>query len=279
MSDLAQSKHSPPSYNTSIGHTTPTSAPTEALLPPGSLCIRGRFIRSGNAKGDLLYELSHHLDSLKETDRKVVLEKVERSVSQSLVDEPVIKHRNRALYELKHPKPGELCIFSYQAEAQSRHAPGCLGLRKTHGLIGRQRFEIVHARWGSDGRLIMSEGDGKEGVLFQVAGASSSTVKGAGGGSSGVLWQWEDAEGKVLAREVINEEEDLSLVVTTEMTLQMRNALAAAWYLRIWYVRGEETRERDGFLAKVQRIFDPKSGVYSGIGGGRFGGRLSASGL
>lgn len=66
-----------PHYDESLATDAPPSAD---LLLPETLCILDRFVRSKHPQGEPLYEFSHHLDSLKESDRKIVMQKLEKQV-------------------------------------------------------------------------------------------------------------------------------------------------------------------------------------------------------
>ncbi|OAQ73480.1 hypothetical protein VFPPC_01178 [Pochonia chlamydosporia 170] len=150
--------------------------------------------------------------------------------------EPTIKSRNRVLFHLKHPKKGEMCMFPYQAESQSRQTLGNMGIERSDAVFktGR-RFRFVPAKWGADRRL---RKEGKQ-VLFEAA-------ENTGHRRNGVVWEWRNGDGELVARELFRDGE-LSLGVTAAMTARERDALVAAWYLRIWWIRGEETYERPKF--------------------------------
>lgn len=49
-----------------------------------------------------------------------------------------------------------------------------------------------------------------------------------------VGYEWRDAQGELIAREVKDEMASMSLVITAEMSAEMRDALVAAWIIRIW---------------------------------------------
>ena len=169
------------------------------------------------------YEFSHHASSLKELDRKVVMEKVTTRMQHGQQ-----KTRNSLLYHLKHPTPGEFPAFSYLAEKQSRHAPSSLGIEKQRL---KSRFRFVEAQRGPDRGLVKAGG----GFVFEAAPCGMVKKD-----EDGVTCIWNGADKQVVAREVV-QDGARSLVVTSEMTSQTRDALVASWYLRIWWARGQET--------------------------------------
>lgn len=229
MDDMTTEGPGLPTYEESaaVNHRT-----VEDLLPPETLCISDRFIRSETTQGAPLYELSHHIDSLKESDRKVIMQKLEKRVYQN-DGEPIVKTRNRALFHLIHPKPGEACHFLYQGESQSRQAIS-IGIERADSLLKQgKKYRVTRARWGADRRL---NKDGEDILFAAIAMKESDRVS----------WEWRNNDEEIVARE-ITEDGVLSLVVTAQMTTQARDALVASWYLRTWWARAEETYEKPGF--------------------------------
>lgn len=191
--------------------------PYEDLHRPETLYLVQRLIRGGGPDGPALYELSHHADFLADTDRKVDMEKLTHSARA--------RARKRPLFALTHR---ELANFDFQAEAQSRLAPPHMAIeRHGHRLTGGWRYRVVRCAWGADNRL-----ERRGPVLLEAARPT--------GRSNGVLWEWTDGEGRMLAREVAGAGAR-SLAVTAEMSVKARDALAAAWVLRIWW---ESARKR-----------------------------------
>lgn len=134
-------------------------------------------------------------------------------------------------------------MFKYQAESQSRQAIANLGIERGSSLL-KTKYKFVRARWRPDRRL---KKDANE-VLFEAVASRRSR-------KDGVSWEWIDDEGKMIAREVVQDGIQ-SLAVTSEMTWQMRDALVASWYLRIWWIRGEETYEKPSFRAQGMFYFE-----------------------
>ncbi|EYB21280.1 hypothetical protein FG05_04193, partial [Fusarium graminearum] len=112
--------------------------------------------------------------------------------------------------------------FPYHAEVATRRALCSFGVSYFRsGSILRQKkgFRFDRAVKGTERKLE------PRGVLFE---ASSSRSKGVG-------YEWRDAQGNLIAREVEDERTSMSLVITAEMSVELRDALVAAWILRIWY--------------------------------------------
>ncbi|PTD06511.1 putative aldehyde dehydrogenase-like protein [Fusarium culmorum] len=152
------------------------------------------------------------------------LVKVERvdSVIKTSAGLPQAALKNRHLFDLKHPTAAEFPTFPYHAEVATRRALCSFGVSYFRsGSILRQKkgFRFDRAVKGTERKLEPRS------VLFE---ASSSRSKGVG-------YEWRDAQGELIAREVEDERTSMSLVITAEMSVELRDALVAAWILRIWY--------------------------------------------
>ncbi|KAK7415141.1 hypothetical protein QQX98_006085 [Neonectria punicea] len=210
-----------PSYNDSANNTVTVD---NQILGPGTLYIAGRFVHSNDPQAPPLYEFSHSVGFLRDTDRSVKLERVDHTVRDH-DGTPQVQSRNRHLFDLKHPTAGEWPTFEYHAESTSRRALCSLGIStfrpksRLLGGIGKAKgFQVHRAVRGADRRHEARE------VMFTAAPARGSAVG----------FEWSDAGGRLLAREV--ETDDLmSLVVTAEMGAALRDALVAAWVMRVWW--------------------------------------------
>ncbi|KAI5457113.1 hypothetical protein BGZ63DRAFT_395452 [Mariannaea sp. PMI_226] len=193
---------------------------------PVTLYVAGRFIHTNDHSSPPLYEFSHSIGFLSDADRTVSVHRIDQIVT-SRQGRPVVQDRKRHLFDLKHPTKGEYANFKFQAEVASRRALCCLGISAFHprrsllsslGNAKRKGYWVHRAVRGADRRL--EEKD----VVF---GAAPSRDRAVG-------FEWRDAEGELLAREV-ETNELMSLVVTAELTTATRDALVAAWMLRLWY--------------------------------------------
>lgn len=216
----------PPSYD-----SKPAPPPSD-LLPPSTLYIAERFIHPSDPQSPPLYELSHSVGFLKDSDRKVTFERLDYTV-RTTSSTPSIATRKKQLYELCHRTFGELPNFDYQAEATSRAALCSMGIEKRKkrfsfsGHVGG--YQVLRARWGEDRRLT-----GGEALFTAVLPSNAKNVE--------VSWEWNNAEDVLVARE-IEREGLLSLVVTAEMAREERDALAAAWVMRLWWDLADRATE------------------------------------
>lgn len=216
-----------PSYDTLI--TTDTNP---EIVQPTTLHIASRFIHSSDQHAPPLYEFSHSLGFLRDTDRKVEMSRLD-NVVRNTGGIPAITTRSRILFDLAHRTAAEMPVFPFQAEAKSRRITlGSLGIEKVHRLTRKSGYRICRAQYRS-GRLVAAE---EPSPLF-----IAMPPTGEGGG---VLWEWSDESGNILAREVLNGEL-LNLVVTAEMSTSMRDALVAGWIMRLWWELAEGKQPLD----------------------------------
>lgn len=194
------------------------------LLGPTTLYIAGRFIHATEPSSSPLYELSHSVGFLSDADRKVSLHRLD---GQRTVLGRKAPARKRHLFDLAHAPPAEPDPFAFRADAVSRCAPCDLGFRPfspRQGVLaslgnarhkGYQVHRVVRTR---------GSGDDDEPVVFTAVPSREA----------GVGFEWSDGEGRKLAREA--ETDDLmSLEVTAETEVGTRDALVAAWMLRVWF--------------------------------------------
>jgi hypothetical protein len=213
---LGTTGEEPPSYN--------NDEPIPELVQPATLYAAERFIYSSDPNAPPLYELSHSVGFLSDSDRTVRFERLEHTINIR-AGAPQVTKKNRHLYDLRHPTPGEIMNFDYQGESVSRQSLGSFGIIpfRKH-VFGSKGFKVHRAARGSDGRLE---------ARAELFTATASKAKNVG-------FEWTDENGQMLAREVI-EDDLMRLVVGTEMSVKMRDALVAAWILRIW---NELSRDR-----------------------------------
>jgi hypothetical protein len=199
----------PPSYS---------NKQSSSVVQPATLYAAERFIHSSDPNAPPLYELSHSIGFLSDSDRTVRFERLEHAIKTTREGMPHVTTRNRHIYDLRHPTVGEIMNFTYQCESVHRSSPHSFGLvpfRKR--VFGSKGYRVFHAVRGEHERLEARE------VLFT---AEASKAKNVG-------FEWKDGNEQMLAREII-EDDLMRLVVGTEMGVEMRDALVAAWILRIW---------------------------------------------
>ncbi|KAF5025937.1 hypothetical protein F66182_1972 [Fusarium sp. NRRL 66182] len=231
MTDLPPPDYSNPelpSYDTLV-NTTPTPAAasptTKTVLGPATLYISGRFIYSTDPQAPPLYEFSHSIGYLRENDRSIKVERVDPVVKTS-AGLPQIVLKNRHIFDLKHPTAAEFPTFAFHAETATRRSLCTFGIShfRTGGLLRQGKgYRFERAVRGAERKLE------SRGVLFEACSSRSRAVG----------YEWRDGDGELIAREVKDERTSMSLVISAEMTAEVRDALVAAWILRIWWETGK----------------------------------------
>lgn len=223
MADLEVPETGLPSYDESANKEDVIE---NQILGPATLHIAGRFVHSSDPEAPPLYEFSHSVGFLRDTDRTVKFERVDHLV-KTLNGAPKRQARNRHLFDLRHPTPGEWPTFEFHAESTSRRAVCSMGIKtfqsKSRLLASMSKgkgkgFRVHRAVRGADRRHEERE------VMFTAVPPRDRAVG----------FEWSDGEGRLLAREV-ETDELMSLVVTAEMGMALRDALVAAWLLRVWW--------------------------------------------
>lgn len=231
-----------PSYDT-VGDSSAPAAPSAVLLKPTTLYVAERFIHTADPRSPAAYEFSHSINFLSNTDRKVTLERLDYSV-RTVNGNPTVNTRKRTIFDLTHRTLGESPNFTFQAEAKSRTAIGSMGIeQKRKGFSRRLGYRVCRATWGADRRLA----DGGTTMFTASAPSGTSGAIGIAGrrsaGSGEVSWEWSDGNEELVAREVTT---DMlaSLVITAEMTQPQRDALVAAWIMRLWWDLADGKHQR-----------------------------------
>ncbi|KAM0236178.1 hypothetical protein ACHAPO_005402 [Fusarium lateritium] len=263
MTDLPPPDYSDldlPSYDDTLLSTpTPAAASGNPTTKPGlaqaaKFHISGRFIYSSTSSQAPAYEFSHSIGYLHDHDRSVKVERVD-SVIKNSAGLPQVALKNRHLFDLKHPTAAEFPTFPYHAEAATRRALCSFGVsyfRSGNLLRQKKGFRFDRAAKGADRKLE------PQGMLYE---ASSSRSK-------GVAYEWRDAQGELIAREVEDEKASMSLVITAEMSVELRDALVAAWILRIWY----ELSKGNNSATRLMRVGGPQQNLlylYAGLADSR----------
>ncbi|TWU79058.1 hypothetical protein ED733_008592 [Metarhizium rileyi] len=205
----------PPSYS-EVTHDE------EYLLPPATLHVSGRVICSDKSAAEPLYELSHELGHVRDTTRSMTVKRLDTTIKSSSPTGPPSHAvtQKRHIYDLKHPAIITGPVFLYMAESVSRHSLCSFGMtsRRPRLFSSAREFRVHRAAKGLDKQALPRT------VLFQAVPTKSSAVK----------YEWSDAQGEMLARE-LSSGQDCTLFVTRGMSVQERDALVTAWVLRMWW--------------------------------------------
>ena len=189
------------------------------VLGPATLYIAGRFIYSSDPNAPPLYELSHSIGFLSDSDRTIRFEKLDHSV-KNIDGVPQVTTRKRHIFDLKHPTSATDPAFDFHAESVTRRTLCSFGISpiKTRSLRSNKGFQIQRAVRGPDHKFA------PKGVLLTSTPARDKAVG----------YEWSDTQGSLMAREV-ESDELMSLVIGAEMGHLMRDVLVASWVVRVWW--------------------------------------------
>lgn len=195
----------------------------EYLLPSTTLQISGHVIYSDKAPTEPLYELSHEPIHLRDTTRSMTVKRLDTTIKSSPASDGRPSHavtQKRHIYDLKHPGILTGPVFLYNAEAVSRHSLGSFGMSTYRPRLfsSADGFRVHRAVKRLDNQLVA------RGLLFSAVSTKTSAVR----------YEWSDGKGEILARE-LNTSYGCKLFITKEMTVKKRDALVAAWVLRMWW--------------------------------------------
>jgi hypothetical protein len=210
----------PPSYQFSCELASgPTLSAQVKDLSPTTLYVAGRFIHSADPSAPPLYELSHSVGFLKDTDRNVRIERLDYSVKRR-DGVAQLAARKRHIYDLKHPVGVTCPTFPYHAEPTSRQSLCTFGLEsfRPRKLSSARGYRIRRATHSLDHQQLV-----RRGVLFSAIPTRDKAVR----------YEWSDADGQLVAREV-DRSNLMTLVISAMMSAGERDALVSAWMSRIW---------------------------------------------
>ena len=212
----------PPAYE-----STPSAAPPSLVIPeassshakPTTLYIAGRFIHSSDPQAPPIYEFSHSVPFLKDSDRKVVMERLDYSVKRN----SEITTRKRPMWDLTHRTVWEMPTYHWQGESSTSRTIGHLGMETFSPKFfgGDKGYRVFKAAKGSDRKLVKETAQ----TIFT---ATPPRQEGE------VTFEWTDAKDQIIAREIVRDDL-VGLMVTVELESEVRDALAAAWIMRIWW--------------------------------------------
>ncbi|ETS06690.1 hypothetical protein MKX07_005727 [Trichoderma sp. CBMAI-0711] len=190
----------------------------EGVFSPTTFYVAGRFIHSADPGAPPLYELSHSVGFLKDSDRNVRIERLEYSIKRR-DGVAQLAARKRHIYDLKHPTGVTGPTFAYHAEPTSRQSPYAFGLEtfRPRRLSSAKGYRILRATHALDRRLVRRD------VLFSALPVKDNSVR----------FEWSDAEGQLIAREV-DVDGLMTLVVSAMMGAVQRDVLISAWMSRVW---------------------------------------------
>lgn len=218
----------PPSYgdsNTAAAATISASPLALDVLPPTTLYVAGRFIHSSDPLAAPLYELSHSIGFLNDSNRSVRVERLDYAV-KAPGGVAQLSTRKKHIYDLKHPTVITAPTFEYHAECTSRQSLCSFGLTsfRARKLSNAKGYRVYRAMQGTDNKLVCRD------LLFSAVPARDRAVK----------YEWSNDKDQLVAREM-DRDGLMSLLVSAEMAAPTRDALVSAWLSRVWWEQARES--------------------------------------
>lgn len=205
-------------------------------LEPAVLLLSGQHVVFKAAPEAPLYELSRDVKSIPTKNSSIIFESVEDVQSTEADGNGSKQKQKRHIFYLAHPAGAEFQTDTpaYYITSVSREGTlGNIGLRSTKPLLKKPEFEAVlsAARTAADKPLF----DENSKVIFKIKPNMLS------GG-----YAWFDSDGSKVAVEE-QKGSTRTLDVTVPMRMEVRDALVAAWCLKVWHDTAESPQaKKDG---------------------------------
>ncbi|GKT44611.1 uncharacterized protein ColSpa_04792 [Colletotrichum spaethianum] len=213
MDQLAAQADLPPEYVEDVANV-------HESLPPDTLRLAGRFIHSAtsrDADAPGLYEINSQIDFLRETDRLVEFSRIDYSVRRRIanaVSLPEIISHPRHVFNLERPTAIVQEAFLYYIKPVSRSGLGSIGLK--FSKIGKSVCKAWRVGRKASNR---NEYEARE-LLFDVRHNND-------------VLDWLDGQNTRIAVEY-SKDNMHSLNILVPMDQAVRDALVAAWCVRLW---------------------------------------------
>lgn len=214
----------------------------QGSLPPDTLRLAGRSIHSAtfrDADAPGLYELNHQIDFLRETDRLVQFTRIDYSVknrSRDAASVPEIVPHPRHIFDLERPQAIMQEAFPYYIKSVSRSGLGSIGLK--FSKIGKSVCKAWRVgRKASDKSVF----EARE-LLFDVRPNND-------------VLDWIDGQEVRIAVEY-SQDNMYSLNILAPMDRAMRDALVAAWCVRLWNSLAVRFHKRETWNRGEHSAFD-----------------------
>ncbi|PHH78478.1 hypothetical protein CDD82_3031 [Ophiocordyceps australis] len=211
------------------------------LLPPGMLYLAGRFIHSNKPQAPPLYELSHSVGFLGDSDRLVRIERLDHFVKHHS-GAPHVSTRSRHLYNLEHPTMIASPTLQFLADKTSRQSLCSFAIVafRPSRLSSSTGHRIHRIARGPHRQFICHD------ILFTAMPAKGDAV----------TIEWFDSCHLLIARETDSGHLP-SLFVSAELEASTRDALVSAWVLRIWMEQTSNRNKWDRRIDEAKRIVMP----------------------
>jgi hypothetical protein len=239
----------PPPYEDAVAGGSHTNIPT---LQPVTLFLDGQCIRDASTSTPR-YQISRSVTTLPKTPPKnssIIFERVDTASRILEKDETPgteqAPSEHRHLFYLAHPADAQYRadLPGYYITAVDTETVGNIHLETSKSRLQKIEFTA----------LLSAKRTASERPLFDDAGKTVTLFSARPVKLMSSRYTWTREDGSQIAVED-GKGDGHSLALTTAMTQEMRDALVAAWLLRLWYETAESKQaKREGKRAAVARL-------------------------
>ncbi|KAL3451413.1 hypothetical protein BJX65DRAFT_267884 [Aspergillus insuetus] len=262
----------PPPYEDVVGE----GSDTPSLLQPVTLFLDGQCIRDASSSGAPLFQISRSVTMLPKTPPKnssIIFERIDQESNVPEKAEALetqqgqAKHRH--LFYLAHPADAQYRtdIPAYYITSVDTETVGNIHFETSKSRLQKTEFQA----------LLSAKRTASDRPLFDDAGRATTLFNARPAKLMSSRYTWTRENGSQVAVED-GKGDKHSLVITTPITQEMRDALVAVWMLRLWYETAESKQAK---REELERLTAPVSyqdwtyakrvaglGALAGAGGG-----------
>lgn len=222
-------KASLPDYESTIGKPPAY----EEEVAPTTLIMNTDHISSN---GKPLYSISRSLTNIKQEPSSIRFERIEHVGPEKPDSSEPPNTFNTLLFYLVHPVNAQ-----YQKDKPAYFATCDKELGIGNIIVDFQKKALSKTEYKV---LLSPENSASSDPLFSSTPITALTAK---TGFMGGKYSWIDSQGKVVAHEELGSDKKQQLKITGTLKVELRDALVAAWCLKIWSdVAESREAKRDG---------------------------------
>ncbi|KAH7322533.1 hypothetical protein B0I35DRAFT_425949 [Stachybotrys elegans] len=216
-----------------------SSSPIDDAVKPTTYVLNGTNIAPEDAPGQPLFRLAWDITSIPQKGSSVAFDNLDHGKPENEETHASGEPQVRRLFYLAHPADAKFRtdVPAYYITSASPEGLGNIGLEANKPRLKKMEFTVVL----SPGRTASHKPlfDAQQRQLF------SAKPKWAGN-----AYMWTDAEGREVAHEA-GKAPQQKLVVAVPLEPRLRNALVAAWCLRLWHDTAESKEAKRDALERL----------------------------
>ncbi|KAI0843903.1 hypothetical protein F5Y00DRAFT_221116 [Daldinia vernicosa] len=218
-------------------------ASTERLwqdfLEPTTLVLKDQYIAPETEPTNWLYQIGQDVTAIPQKATSIAFEKIENNEPVEVDSSTSTRSQNRHLFYLAHPLGARYRtdIPPYYLTSVSSDTLGNISLETSKSRLGKYAFKVLvsSGRSWTDNPLFHENAE----LLFNVK------QKWANG-----HYIWADSNNKQVAYED-DKYNQHRLVITASMKADFRDALVAAWCLKLWHDTSESSQAKSKYMESL----------------------------